>query len=140
MTADPPTPDPKNPLVVLPELCFRCQRRIVKRCHLNPWDPWRAHIVVAQLLLFTWVASEDGIHTRSEGDSNNLSLILAELGCLGCARRPLFGDAILPLLAKGLSHAADVQKGKVRDELYPVWDRVPGHWEKKAAEGEGGSE
>lgn len=108
-----------NPTVVLPELCFHCQRRIVKHCHLHPWDPWRAHIVVARLLLFSWVSSEDGIAARAEHEARNLTLILAELGCLGCARRHLFRDSILPLLAKGLSHAA----------------KVPGYWERKAQEG-----
>lgn len=104
-----------NPQVMLPPICDRHDHDlIVRQLKLRPSDPWRVYHVVAQLLLFNRVVAEDGIAKRAEGDASNLTLVLAELGCLACARPALYRRVVL-VCRKGLEHAAAVSRGERTD-------------------------
>jgi hypothetical protein len=74
-----------NPLVRMPDLCYRHQYDLVRRrLHLEETDPWRAAIIEAQMLLLQAALVHPSVQARSEGNPLNLSIVLAEIGCLAC--------------------------------------------------------
>ena len=120
----PPAADGERPApaVHIQNLCPRHRHDlIVRRLRIKPNEPWLVVEVTAQILLFQRAAASPKIHARTEGDAENLSLVLAELGCLACWDRDGYNRAVL-LLRKGVDHAAAVARMERED---PIWPR---HW------------
>ena len=74
---------PENP-VELPELCNACTTKIVVLANIAPTGPWEEAIGIVALGLFRFAMATDTVRQRAEGDIENVDLILAEIGCLGC--------------------------------------------------------
>jgi hypothetical protein len=111
----------KNPEVMAQPLCERHQAYLVN--HVLPTredEPWRAVIIVANLLFFQAITADKGFHARCGGDAESMSLILAELGPSCCAVRDSVQDRIWKVMAKGISHAAQVSQRKVIDPNFDI--------------------
>lgn len=113
-----------NPVVELPQICREHQRKMVTRLNLGPDDPWLANLVTLQILLFRATMYDDGITKRVGGDATAISLVLAELGCLACARHDGFLRAIT-VMRKGGAYAAQVARGEVYDPDFGIPANVP---------------
>lgn len=99
-------------------LCARHEHElVVHRLQIPEDGPWLVAVVTAQILLFQWASADDAIWKRAERDAANLTLVLAEIGCLACRYVPGF-DAAVRVLQKGIDHAAMVAQGKASD---PEW-------------------
>lgn len=110
----------EQPQVVIPQMCERHRYDfLARRMKLGPDDLRLAIEVTVQLLLFRIVAADSRILARSEGDANNLSLVLGELGCMACFDPKAYRLAYR-CCQKGLEHAALVANGKIADEGFPL--------------------
>lgn len=82
--------DPAKAETHLPSFCYRCLYEIVHGAGLTEGDPWRAAVVVVQLGLFQAASRDRRVWDRctptedGKKDAADLSLVLAEIGCLGC--------------------------------------------------------
>lgn len=115
---------PTEPQVVIPRMCPRHERDVTRRLRLTQNDPWMATLTVVQILLFTWTTADVRFHRRTEGDLKNMSLILAEMGCMACVHGDGFTKAIGLIRDRGLGHAAAVSQNEVADELWPIQRRI----------------
>lgn len=117
MTADRITPE--RPQVVVPELCKKHQRDlIVRRLKVPESGPWQGTLAAAQLLLFNRAAADPRIVARAEQSTENLTLVLAEVGCLACYLPEWYRRSIT-VLRRGLGHAIAVAYGKDEDPEWP---------------------
>jgi len=110
---------PKDAIRV-PQLCSRCLHElVVVELEIKESSPWKAAIVVANILLFQQASNEPSIWRRAEQQVENLSLILAEIGCLGCAfdRKPW--ERVVRIMKRGISHASKVSRGEIADPDHP---------------------
>lgn len=109
----------KRPLVEIPQVCREHQRKMCERLRIGPDDPWLASLVTLQLLLFRAAMHDEGITKRVGGDTESISLVLAELGCLACARHDDFRRALI-VMRKGGMYAAQVARGEVYDADFGI--------------------
>lgn len=110
-----------HPLIAIPPMCEQHTSHLVHQVmHFKHRDPWRAAIVTAQILLFQAATADQRLHQRSEGDANNLSLILAEFGPLCCALRDGVVQKVWRVMKKGLTHAASVSRRTVVDPDFDI--------------------
>jgi hypothetical protein len=76
--------------VMVPDLCDRhLHELVVRRLKLAPSDGWRAKVIIAQILLFQWTATDPRFWRRcgktvEERDRQAMNIVLAEIGCLAC--------------------------------------------------------
>jgi hypothetical protein len=74
--------------VMIPDLCeHHLHELVVRRLKLRESDEWRSRVVIAQLLLFQWTATDPRFwrrcgRTTKERDTGAMNLVLAEIGCL----------------------------------------------------------
>lgn len=113
--------EPKRPTVVVPAFCERHRRDlVVRRLKLTPTDAWREHESTGQLLMLKGLLAHDHVlHARSEGTTENLTMVLAEIGCLACWR-PRMYQRVYRVLLKGLNHAKAIISGDVADPEFPL--------------------
>ena len=77
-------------LTHLPSFCDDCQRGIVRGAAFRESDSWQALIVLVQIGLFQAASRDRRVWERcapladGKRDPADLSLVLAEIGCLGC--------------------------------------------------------
>lgn len=115
----------QQPQINVPSFCHRHLRELVVwELSLMPDQTWRAHVVVAQILMFQAAAASDRVQEQSAGDAHALSGVLANLGCLACAFPDSFKRAVT-VLRKGLSHAAAVSKNELQDPDWGDWGHAP---------------
>jgi hypothetical protein len=108
-----------KPTVVVPVTCERHRYDfLVRRMHIGPEDPRLAAEVTLQLLLFRLTVADPRIVARAGGDSYNLSLVLAELGCMACWSQAYYRLAYR-CCQKGIEHAAAVARGEVAERGFP---------------------
>lgn len=106
------------PHIVVPDLCDPHKHElIVRRLRVPRTGPWRATIVVAQVLLAQRGMSSRRIHRRIGGDPQQYSVVLAEIGCLACWDKDGF-RRVVRVLRRGLSHAGAVSQLRAED---PDW-------------------
>lgn len=105
------------PPIMMPKQCHRHNVEAIGALGIPETGPWRAGLVVTGLLMFQWATTEKSVWDRADGKSENLSLVLAELGCLACAF-PDGWKALIKVLIRGLTHAAHVSQGKLKN---PDW-------------------
>lgn len=105
----------------LPQFCDHCQASIVHGAGFGQSDPWRAAIVVVNVAMFQVAAGRPQIHARCAqteqgADANDLSLVLVEIGCLGCYLPKALAATIDELRERGLSWLAQETKDADRME------------------------
>ena len=108
-------PADDRPEIVVPTMCERHRYDLlVRRMKLGPDDSWMVYDLTMQILLFQAASADPRIHARTGGDSRQLSLVLAEIGCLACWERKYYRKAMV-IMRKGIEHAAKVAQGKRHD-------------------------
>ena len=109
----------EQPTIVVPSLCNDHRHKmLVHDLQIPPTGPWQVAELTATILLFQAAAQDERISRRAENEASNLSLILAEVGCLACFE-PKWYDLMVALLKKGVSRAAKVAQFKERDPDWP---------------------
>lgn len=111
---------------MIPELCQQHRRDLVVRLDIPETGPWLATMVTGQILLFQTAARSDVIWQRcskvagtDQRDANDLSLVLAEIGCLACYRPDWFDMVIRLIDTEGLHFAAQVAQAKKSHPDFP---------------------
>lgn len=107
----------------LPSFCYPCQYGIVHGIGFTPADPWQSAIIVVQLGLFQAASRDERVWARcsptedGERDVSDLSLVLAEIGCLGCFK-PKTRNALIEAIGReGLSAVAQRVKTEPMEDL-----------------------
>jgi hypothetical protein len=81
----------KEPPIAVPPLCQRHQRDVCVALGLGPKGPWQSAVVITNIAMFQVAARDQRVWERCpvvEGtdkrDAQGLTMVLAEIGCLGC--------------------------------------------------------
>jgi hypothetical protein len=113
----------KRPEVVIPQMCQRHQRELFRKLKLGGQDTWRASLILCQILLFGWVQTDRRVYLRTAGNIEDMTAVLAEIGCLACFDRDGFSRAAR-MMKEDEHHAAQVSMGKEEDPHWPIKDRI----------------
>lgn len=106
--------------VMIPDLCYVHTYDLVRtQLKLSPDDPWRVYVACSQVLLFQGASADARVWDRAGGSVENLSLVLAEIGCLACWDVSLY-LRVVKLAKKGLEHMSAVSQGKIADEGFDM--------------------
>lgn len=81
---------PDQPRINLPDLCKLHQSLLVQQAGFGPDDPWRALLVVTNVVLFQGATCDPKVHEESGGDITKV----AALGCMACRKPDLFGEVV----------------------------------------------
>jgi hypothetical protein len=121
-----------QPMIVSQPFCARHRADLIgKELRLGPMDSWIPMEVTAMSLMFTRLTTNKRFRARVDGGGpSDYSLVLAEIGCGPCFFPEGYQD-VVRVCKKGLSHAAQVAQGKVKDPDWPL-DR----WAAELREGE----
>lgn len=92
---------PENPVIQMPQMCNKHQSLLVQQLGLTQADPWRAHIIVAQIVLFQATTAHPSTWEKVDGKVERIP----ELGCLACFRPDSFGEIIEAMRTGGISAA-----------------------------------
>jgi hypothetical protein len=115
-------PSPQQAAFV-PPLCARHQRVVVQRLKLPPDSWWQLALAATTLTCFRAATFDPRFQKRTEGDPAGMSIVLAEIGCLGCWQPRAIEVAVsimkrdgawLPLFE--LAHGAK----RLTDPLWPL--------------------
>jgi hypothetical protein len=85
--------------IELPQMCQLHQSLLLMQLHIGPQDPWRAHIIVAQIALFQATTAHPDTYKKIGGDVTRIP----ELGCLACYRPDSFGEIIQKFQEGGMA-------------------------------------
>lgn len=107
------------PRVEVPPLCSKHQRRVVTRLAVGPEGPWRAALLVTNMLLFQRASQDIMVHKRAGNRVEELSLVLAEIGCLACRYRNDFELALTFQKEESGMHVADVIYARAASTKWP---------------------
>jgi hypothetical protein len=103
--------------VMVPKFCeYHQHDLVVRRLKLSESDAWMVSMLTVQILCFTWATADPRINARLPKESSepsDLSLILAEVGCLACFDGEGYDRAAM-LVRRGLPHAVDVAHGRAK--------------------------
>jgi hypothetical protein len=105
---------PKDAIHV-PALCQKHNSAVVSRLRIPESGPWQAAIAINQVFLFQ-AATENPIvwqrcgQTDEGRETKDLSLVLAEIGCLACFLPEKFERVIGLIKRKGLNEAARISR------------------------------
>jgi len=95
--------------IMIPQMCKQHEGNVVWALKHKRTDPWRAGIIVAQVLLFQqWAKSQP---CESIEQMNGL---LKLIPCLGCNDAVAF-HRVMMVLKKGLNHSVKVSKMEITD-------------------------
>ena len=111
----------ERPAVMLQPICNRHGAALMHALKLRESDPWLAHYVTAQILLFGMATADARIHKRAP-ELGDMSVVLAEIGCLACFLPGSMARVIRIFGRGGLDHAAKVAQGKATDPEY-IFDK-----------------
>jgi hypothetical protein len=115
--------------IVIPDMCNLHQSTIVHGLRLRQRDPWKVAIVIANMMLFQAASAGDVIWKRaanadgSEPSPKDVSLVLAEIGCLGCLDNRNFQRVFTILRKYGLSDAAKISRGELDSPFWPYFKK-----------------
>ena len=104
----------------VPDMCRAHQAELVQRLRIPESGPWRVAIIVTQIRLFQTATACDrvwqrcGLTESGERDVADLSLVLAEIGCLACFDRSAFQETVDLIRTHGLSHVAQLSHDPTR--------------------------
>lgn len=114
---------PKDAIVV-PQMCEQHQAALVAKLRFTPTDPWQMAIMVAQIMLFQnasnkeWVWQRCSLLPDGKRDGKDLSLVLAEIGCLACLDTDAFRRLSNIMLKRGVRYAAQLSRGEIEDAYW----------------------
>lgn len=94
----------KRPAIQVPDMCQTHQRLLLQQTRLGPTDPWRAHIIVAQIVLFQGATARQETYERIGGDVTRIK----ELGCLACYQPDTFGEIVQAMQQRGIDAAKEL--------------------------------
>lgn len=95
--------------IMIPNLCEKHAGNVVWALKQRRTDPWRAGIIVAQVLLFQqWTKSQPCEST------DQMNALLKLIPCLACNDVVAFHRVML-VLRKGLDHSVKVSRMEVTD-------------------------
>lgn len=119
------TTEEKKPEVVVNRFCERHESDILHhRLKVPESGPWVATLVTMQLLMLNWLMTDKRIYARSEnGRVEDLTLVLAEVGCMACYDNDGYNRALSLFRVGGLDYAARVAQGKASDRRWPIDER-----------------
>lgn len=104
----------------MPNFCYPCLYLVVHGCGYTQEDPWRALVVVVQIGLFQALTRDTRFWQRvgsKTPDPKTMSLVLAELGCMGCLK-PKTRDYLIALVKKeGLTALSKMTKTNPIEDL-----------------------
>lgn len=115
----------ENPTVVVPQLCQKHQRALIQRLMIPESGPWRVAIITAQIMMFQAAVANDVVWQRcsaladGQPNSEDLSLVLAEIGCLACFEREGWLRVLRIMGTKGIRYAAQVAQKQIEDADWP---------------------
>jgi hypothetical protein len=107
----------------LPQLCAKHQRAVVQRLKLAPDSWWQGALMATQLACFRATSLDPRFIKRTEGDIAAMSIVLAEIGCLGCWQPRAIEVSISIMRRDGdYIHLFDLAYGTKRltDPLWPL--------------------
>lgn len=110
--------------IYLPRLCQRHEHDlVVAQLRLKPEDTWRAHYVVAQILMFQGLSATERFRRRvgPEGGVAAMNIVLAEIGCPACWNGALYRLVVQLFKKGGFHHAAKVSQNWALDEEWSRW-------------------
>lgn len=111
--------------VRVPAMCYKHRNDlIVHQLQIREDGPWMAIESIAGIALFQAVAADGRVWKRAGGKQENLSLVLAEIGCPACWIPDEY-QRVVRLLKKGISHASAVLQRRVKDPDWPHLDGRP---------------
>lgn len=102
--------------IAIPQLCREHQLQIVQHLGIGEDGPWRVTIVVMNMLLFQAATENDMVWARcsllpdGSRDHDDLSLVLAEIGCLACFQPGKLENALRITAQKGLTYIVALTK------------------------------
>jgi hypothetical protein len=105
-----------QPTIYVPNLCHSHQRELFNRLGISKFGPWRATMTVVNIRLFQVASANPKVQQRcapaedGTSDVRDLSLVLAEIGCLACFDRKAFNEAVQIVYKHGLSHLAQLTR------------------------------
>ena len=112
----------KDSTVFLPDMCRAHQAELVNRLRIPESGPWQSTLVIMNIRLFQAATANPKVWERcsvvddGKRDESDLTLVLAEIGCLACFDRHTYGETLSLMRTKGVSHVAKLThdfKGKL---------------------------
>lgn len=79
-----------GPTIHVPDMCKTHQSLLIHQAGYTIEEPWRAVIVMAQIVLFQAATADPEFHNRTGGDITRTS----EIGCLACFKPDAFGEIV----------------------------------------------
>ena len=79
-----------HPQIMVPDICQKHQWLLVKQAGYRESDPWRALLIVSNIVLFQAATCDDKTNKRIGGDITRIG----ELGCLACYKPDAFGEVV----------------------------------------------
>jgi len=92
--------------IVLPALCVKHQRRLLKRMGIGQYGPWKEAVLTANNALFRAVVADPKLHKRLNGDLRKIRRI----GCLACYHRIAFRVVVEAGVRDGVDGIARIEK------------------------------
>jgi hypothetical protein len=110
--------------IVVPLMCKRHQHDlVVRRLKLAPDDAWQGAYLTAQLLLFQWATGDKRIMARTAGETDSLSLVLNEIGCLACWDHDAYGRVYRLMRKLGPMICAKIARQELMHDDWPIQQR-----------------
>ena len=115
--------------IVLPSLCEAHQALILHNLRMGPTEPWKAALVVANLMLFQITSAGDVMWQRAKREdgetptSADVSLVLAEMGCLACFSHKNLERVLTIFRKHGLQGAAKISQGQLESPHWPYFKK-----------------
>jgi len=94
--------------IEMPAMCETHQALLVHQVGVPESGPWRSLIIVANVVLFQMVSTDQNVYDRVGGDAHRLK----ELGCLACLHPDYFGEVVQA------AQSSDMQAMKKLGERY----------------------
>ena len=109
----------EQPMVGVPDLCEPCQRTVVEFSGWTEDDPWMAGLIVVNVALFQACTRDRRVWERAGGGKlEDLTIVLAEIGCLGCFKPNTLRAIGEAFAAEGFGPVAQ----RIRTEAFPDHD------------------
>lgn len=121
-------------VAIAPPLCEGCKTTVVEQLDLGPDGPWQAVVLAATTAVtFAAMASPTVRKRLGEGTATDVSIVLNELGCLGCWQPEALGAGVAVIVeAGGLPRFFEVLRGQRTSRFWPArWCFAPRTKEKK---------
>lgn len=116
-------------VAIAPPLCEGCKALIVEQLDLGPDGPWQVVVLGAtSAVTFAAMASPVVLKRVGAATPTDISIVLNELGCLGCWQPEALGAGLSVIVeAGGLPRFFEVLRGQRKSRFWPArWCFGPG--------------